>query len=145
MTISWDAVDWPLALLLIYLLLPLLAVTAIYSSEKDLNKKKGYLKLLLSTVMFCLFFSSLMLGMLIYPALGPWEEAAKGVYDRVEYTDTRVKKVPVGWRTVHKTIIYFTDGRTYMVPGEYDLEFEKGTAIKILTKNHHYKIERATP
>ncbi|MBI3046579.1 MAG: hypothetical protein HYY86_03540 [Candidatus Harrisonbacteria bacterium] len=140
MVISWETVHWELSILLIYLLFPIGAAGAVYSTEKSAEKRKKDLKFFKNIVALCLGFMLFILSMLIYPAIGPWEVKDRGVFDNVEYTDTRVKKVPVGWRTLHKTILHFSDGRTAVLPGEYPIEFSKGTPIKVMTKNDFYKI-----
>lgn len=141
MTISWDAVDWGLFALSMYLLLPMLAVTVVYFDEKSKNKENRMpLKFLLGTIGLCVAVATLMFIMLIIPAIGPWNEIKRGTYERVEYTDTRHHTSHGSTHTHHKTIIHFSDGQTMVLDGEYPVEFPKGTSIKVMTKNGHNKI-----
>ncbi|GEM_PF-7034731 len=149
MIISWDAIDWSLSALSIYILLPSLFMTLVYlggigrDTKEKTNLMTTTLKSLLKIYTLSFLGMLLMSVVLILPAVGPWEEIKRGTYDRVEYTDTRVKKAPVGYRMVHRTIIHFADGQSVVLPGEYSIEFPKGTELKILTKNNFYKIKKA--
>ncbi len=144
MIISWDAVDWPLSVLAIYLLFPMLGLIVVYFDEKAKGKpNRASSKFLVGGIVLCLSGILLMFAMLIIPAIGPWEELKRGKYEGVEYTDTRHQTSHGSTHTHHKTIIHFSDGQTMVLDGEYDIGFPKGAVLKIMTKNSHYKILKA--
>jgi hypothetical protein len=139
--ISWDAVDWNMLVMFPLLLFAVIAIPIMIlldeKSGKD-KKKKDLLGFSLVTLLITVLFASLFL----IPAMGPWKEMASGMYDHVEYTDTR-RRHRGHSHTTHKTIVHFTDGRTAVLPHEYDVPFERGVKIRVMTKNNFYKIEKA--
>lgn len=153
MTISWDAVRWEFLGLIAMGLAPLSAGLLLILPDDLIGWAKAKLEkrpyslskdsiLVMQVTGVWILFSLLLTGFLIFEARGPWEVKDQGVFHHVEYTDTRVKKVPVGYRTIHKTIIHFADGHAAVIPGERSVEFPKGTPIRVMTKNDFYKIER---
>jgi hypothetical protein len=90
--------------------------------------------------LFCAVLSLGIAGWSIFQARGPWEVKDRGVFEHVEYMVTRGINSHGGPRNSYKTSIHFSDRHTLVIPGEYSIEFPKGTPIKVMTKNYFYKI-----
>jgi len=75
---------------------------------------------------------------------GPWGVYAEGTYASVEYTKVvRHHGPPVSYDyDDYNTIIRFTDGRTAIMHGQYEMKFPSGTVIRILIRGGVYKIEK---
>lgn len=66
----------------------------------------------------------------------PYAIVSQGQYDHVGYTGG-------GFGSMASTIIYFSDGKTYVLLGRHNMDFSKGTVLKISENKLYVKVEEA--
>lgn len=78
-----------------------------------------------------------------------WETAAEGVYSHVVYgkydytTRSGAMVHHTNHHTMKLTVIYFTDGRTLVMKGRYNMEHPTGTKLRIWRNgNDDYRLEK---
>ncbi|MDO8504348.1 MAG: hypothetical protein Q7S36_00645, partial [Candidatus Liptonbacteria bacterium] len=74
----------------------------------------------------------------------PWDVYTEGTYASVEYTKVvRHRGMPRSHdHDDYNTIVRFSDGRTIIMHGQYEINFPAGTSIRILKRDGWYKIEK---
>lgn len=69
-----------------------------------------------------------------YAKQTPYALITEGVYDHVEYTGG-------GFGSPATTVIYFSDGRTYVLLGKHNLNSPKGSRLKVTENEFYARVE----